>query len=256
LHLLRRPFNLKVPFRLSQHDGRKKVDPFKPQQPTIPGVSPSDVKASAEAPAPPEIDNSGAPQEKAPPPIKLIAIAAVAAVILFALFIHWGRSLNPKPANTSADSTKSVSAVPAAKSAPSLPVGPGIVATAEELAKPWSAKRFIYRSLISGKDEPAMVVHLPHGGYWGFSMVEPFGNCELEFVTDLDKLKTDYGFHADHPMVGDPCNRMVYDLLKYSGGASNDDLVRGLIVQGSGIRPPMAIEIRADGKNIVAAREE
>ena len=234
----------------------KKVDPFKPQQPTIPGVSPSNVKAKTETPVPPENENSDTPQEKAPPPIKLIAIAAVAAVILLALLIHWVRSSTPKPVDTSADSTKSASAVPAARSAPSLPVGPGIVATAEEMAKPWSAKRFIYRSLISGKDEPAMVVHLPRGGYWGFSLVEPFGNCELEFVTDLDKLKTEYSFHADHPMVGDPCNRTVYDLLKYSGGASNDDLVRGVIVQGSGIRPPMAIEIRAEGKNIVAAREE
>jgi hypothetical protein len=232
----------------------KKVDPFKPQQPTIPGVSPSDVKTKDETPAPPE--NSDTPREKAPLPIKLIAIAAVAAVILLVGLIFWSRSSTPKPADISADSTKSTSAGPAPKNRPSLPVGPGLIGTTEELAKPWSAKRFTYRSLISGKDEPAMVVHLPHGGYWGFSLVEPFGNCELEFVTDLDKLKTDYGFHADHPMVGDPCNHTVYDLLRYSGGASNDDLVRGLIVQGSGIRPPMAIEIRADGKNIIAAREE
>jgi hypothetical protein len=32
--------------------------------------------------------------------------------------------------------------------------------------------------------------------------------------------------------------------------------VRGVIVQGTGIRPPMAIEVRADGKDIVAVREE
>lgn len=86
--------------------------------------------------------------------------------------------------------------------------------------------------------------------------MEPFGSCELEFITDLNKLKTDYGYRADHPMVGDPCNHTVYDLLRYGGGASNDMLVRGVIVQGNGIRPPMAIEIRAEGKNVVAAREE
>jgi hypothetical protein len=234
----------------------KKVDPFKPQQPTIPGVLPSDGKAKPEPPASPE--DSGAPQQKAPPPIKLIAIAAVGALVILVGLVTWSRSSNTKPAQASADSTAATPAAPGAapKSAPSLPVGPGLIATTEELAKPWSAKRFLYRSLISGRDEPAMVVRLPRGEYWGFSLVEPFGNCELEFVTNLDTLKTEYGFRADHPMVGDPCNHTVYDLLRYGGGASSDDLVRGVIVQGSGIRPPMAIEIRAEGKNVFAAREE
>jgi hypothetical protein len=234
----------------------KKVDPFKPKQPSIPGVLPSDPKATAEPPALPE--DSDGPQKKAQSPIKLIVIAGAAAFITFAGLVYWSTSSPPKPAQASADSTRAAPAGAAAapKSAASLPVGPGSVATREELAKPWSAKRFLYRSFITGKDEPAMVVRLPRGEYWGFSLVEPFGNCELEFITDLDKLKTEYGFHADHPMVGDPCNHTVYDLLRYGGGASSDDLVRGVIVQGSGIRPPMAIEIRADGKNIIAVREE
>ncbi len=51
---------------------------------------------------------------------------------------------------------------------------------------------------------PAMVVRLPGGAYWGFSMREPFGDCQLELVTDLKKLKTAYNFRADHPMVADP----------------------------------------------------
>lgn len=235
----------------------KKVDPFKPQQPTIPGVLASDEKSKTEPPASPEYP--GAPQQKAPPPVKLIAIAAVVALIILVGLVRLSRSSTAKPTRASADSTLAASAPPptaAAKSAPSLPVGPGVIATTEELAKPWSAKRFLYSSLIKGETEPAMVVHLPRGDYWGFSLVEPFGNCELEFITDLDKLKTQYGFRADHPMVGDPCNHTVYDLLRYGGGASNDDLVRGLIVQGNGIRPPMAIEIRTKGKDVIAVREE
>jgi hypothetical protein len=144
----------------------------------------------------------------------------------------------------------------APKSAPSPPIGPGPIATTQELAKAWSAKRFLFRNSITGQPQPALVVRLPHGNYWGFSLVEPFGDCELEFITDLDKLNTDYGFRADHPMVGDPCDHTVYDLLRYGGGASSDDLVRGVIVQGSGIRPPMAIEIRSSGKQIIAVREE
>lgn len=233
----------------------KKVDPFKPQQPIIPGVSPSDAKAKPEAPA--SSQDPSAPQQGTPLPINLIALAVGALIILVAV-VFWTRSSNPKPAQASADSTAAAPSVPAAsiKIAPSLPTGPGPIATTEELAKPWSAKRFLFRNSITGQLQPALVVRLPRGEYWGFSLVEPFGSCELEFVTDLDQLKTDYGFRADHPMVGDPCNHTVYDLLRYGGGASSDDLVRGVIVQGSGIRPPMAIEIRATGKEILAVREE
>jgi hypothetical protein len=237
---------------------QKKFDPFKPQQPTIPGVSPPPTveKAQAEPPASPEI--SDAPPREGLPLLKLIALAGAAAFITFLGLVIWSKSSPPKPARASADSTEAAPASPAAapKSDGNLPVGPGTVATTAEMAKPWSAKRFIYRSIITGKDEPAMVVHLPHGGYWGFSLIEPFGNCELEFVTDLGKLSTEYHFRADHPMVADPCNHTVYDLLRYGSGASSEDLVRGAIVQGSGIRPPMAIEIRADGKDVIAAREE
>ena len=121
---------------------------------------------------------------------------------------------------------------------------------------PWSAKRFLFRDPLSAESLPALVVRLPGGDYWGFSLREPFGTCELEFVTDLQKLQSEYNFRASHPMVGDPCNHTVYDLTKYGGGSSNDDLVRGLIVQGTGIRPPMAIEIRVEGKDILAARME
>ena len=235
----------------------KKVDPFKPQQPSIPGVLPSEGKAKPEPPPP--LEHSVAPEQKAPPPVKLIAIAAVGALIILVGLVYWSRSSTPKPTVASADSTTTAAPAapaPAPKSAPSPLIGPGPVATTQELAKTWSAKRFLFRNSITGQPQPAMVVRLPRGEYWGFSLVEPFGRCELEYVTDLDKLKTDYGYRADHPMVGDPCNHTVYDLLRYGGGASNDDLVRGVIVQGSGIRPPMAIEIRADGKDVVAVREE
>ena len=235
----------------------KKADPFKPQQPSIPGVLPSEGKAKPEPPA--SLEHSVVPEQKAPPPVKLIAIAAVGALIILVGLVYWSRSSTPKPTVASADSTTTAAPAapaPAPKSAPSPLIGPGPVATTQELAKTWSAKRFLFRNSITGQPQPAMVVRLPRGEYWGFSLVEPFGNCELEYVTDLDKLKTDYGYRADHPMVGDPCNHTVYDLLRYGGGASNDDLVRGVIVQGSGIRPPMAIEIRADGKDVVAVREE
>lgn len=234
----------------------KKLDPFKPQQPSIPGVSPSDAKAKPEAPPPPEF--RGVPQQTAPLPIKKVAIAGVGALVIIVGLLLWSRSSSSKATPIPTDTPHTSAAAPGdvPKPARTLLTGPGPIATTDELAKTWSAKRFLFRNSVTGAPEPAMVVRLPRGELWGFSLLEPFGSCELEFVTDLDKLRTDYRFRADHPMVVDPCNRTVYDLLRYGGGAANDELVRGVIVQGTGIRPPMAIEIRADGKDIVAVRGE
>ncbi len=57
-------------------------------------------------------------------------------------------------------------------------------------------------------------------------------------------------------MVVDPCTHAVYDLMRYGGGAPDGGLVRGDIVQGAGVRPPLAIEVRTDGKDIIAVRSE
>jgi hypothetical protein len=239
----------------------KKLDPFKPQQPAIPGVEPQPERARPEASAAPALAPPGeaaaAPvSHAAQPKIILIVLGAVVAVFLVGGLIIWGKVSSSKAVPVSADTTAPADPPVPAPAAPSEPMGPGPIATVGELAKPWASKHFQYRNFVSGQLEPAIVVHLPHGEYWGFSMVEPFGTCQLEFVTDLDKLKAEYGYRAEHPMVGDPCNHTVYDLLRYGGGASSDDLVRGVIVQGNGIRPPMAIEIKVQGNNVVAGRSE
>jgi hypothetical protein len=238
----------------------KKLDPFKPQQPSIPGVeAPPEVAQPAAPPAVtpmPEKLAATPVSHEAQPKIILIVLAAAVAVILVGGLMIWGRMSSQRPIPVSADTTAPVEASPTVPPAPSEPLGPGAIATVAELSKPWASKQFQYRNYVSGKIEPAMVVHLPHGEYWGFSLIEPFGTCQLEFVTDPEQLRADYGYRSDHPMVGDPCNHTVYDLLRYGGGASSDDLVRGVIVQGNGIRPPMAIEIKVQGKNVVAGRSE
>jgi hypothetical protein len=239
----------------------KKLDPFKPQQPTIPGVEPQAERArpeaaAAPAPAPPKDEAAAPVSHAAQPKIILIVLGAVVAVVLVGGLIIWGKVSASKAIPVSADKAAPAETPPPAPAAPSEPMGPGLIATVGELAKPWASKHFQYRNFVSGQLEPALVVHLPHGEYWGFSLVEPFGTCQLEFVTDLEKLKTEYGYRAEHPMVGDPCNHTVYDLLRYGGGASTDDLVRGVIVQGNGIRPPMAIEIKLQGNNVLAGRSE
>jgi len=99
-----------------------------------------------------------------------------------------------------------------------------------------------------------MVVRLPGNAYWAFSLRVPYGTCELQFVTDMETLRTVYKFAAVHPMVGDPCTHTVYDLTKYGRGPNG--VVRGAVVAGTAIRPPLAIEVEVQGHEIVATRSE
>lgn len=232
----------------------KKFDPFKPPEPSIPGVSRAKVST------PPETSQEPAafPGQETTviPHLLWVALAALVALVVAATLFYSSRSTSAKETPAAAADAQPASAPDLPKQTETWPLGPGPVATAQEMASTWSAKRFVFRNPGTGQDEPAIVVRLPRGQYWGFSLREPFGNCELEYVTDLKKLRADYHFSADHPMVGDPCNHTVYDLLRYGTGPSNDGLVRGEIVQGPGIRPPLAIEIRTQGNNVLAVREE
>ena len=155
--------------------------------------------------------------------------------------------------------------VPSPADGPSPPpvatdIQPGI-ATLAELAEPWSAKPFFFQNRLSGANVPALIVRLPGGSasspsaYWAFSLQVPFGRCQLEYLTDLQKLATDYGFRAKHPMVGDPCSRTIFDPLRMASRPGNV-WVRGAIVQGSDLRPPYGIELQIAGKEISAVRIE
>ena len=243
-------------------DEPKKQDPFKPQEPNIPGVTgnPARSKPSSEQPRPIALQtrNSAGGANKIPAQ-KWLAIAAIAIGLVSLGLFWWKRSSTSREAQ--AVPAAAAAAAPvidhppvAAQSSPSVPVGPGPVATTAELAKTWSSKRFTFRASQTTDDLPALVVHLPSGGYWGLSMREPFGNCELEYVTDLQKLARVYDFQAAHPMVGNPCNHAVYDLARYGTGLNGP--VRGAIVSGGGVRPPMAIEIKVRGQQIVATQLE
>ena len=228
----------------------KKLDPFKPPEPNIPGVPPAAKKNVAASG--PQIGKS---KFSAIPPLAWIVIAAAGVVI-----IGGGLALHLIRAGSSAANVSHaapLAAPPAAKPAKPkqiLPVGPGVIATTDELKQTWSAKRFLFPDSVTGQSDQAMVVRLPRGEYWGFSLQAPFGKCELEYVSNLEVLRRDYQFNADHPMVVNPCDHTIYDLLRY--GSSSAGLVRGDIVQGTGIRPPMAIEIRERGNSVVAVRME
>ena len=135
------------------------------------------------------------------------------------------------------------------------------VATLQELAEPWSSKTFVFRNPETKQNVASIVVRLPDsasdrpGSYWAFSLKPMFGNCQLEYITDLQKLSSDYGFQAKHPMVGDPCRRAVFDPLQMAD-MPKDAWARGAVVKGYAFRPPLAIEIQIHSNQLVAAKME
>ncbi|HWG57671.1 MAG TPA: hypothetical protein VN661_01340 [Candidatus Acidoferrales bacterium] len=227
----------------------KKQDPFKPQQPQIPGVKPkAEPKPHAEAAA-----IADEPSKDGPLPL-WVTVAAVAFLVLV-VGLGWWAVASPHRATTDAgqDAAAATDQAPAEPTSTKVPVSPpGAIASVAEMQRPWSAKRFVFAG-PAGK-VPAMAVKLPSGDYWGFALKEPYGDCQLEYVSSMETLASKYHFRASHPMVGDPCTGTVYDLAQY--GNAPGGLVRGAIVQGTALRPPLAIEIAARGKDVVAVRME
>jgi len=190
-------------------------------------------------------------------PVAVWLTIAIGAVLMVGASFFWWFSLASKRADRISAEVVPVAVTPAA--APVAPVekaalGPGEIGSTSEFASPWSAKQFVMQDPVTKLHVPATVVKLPGGAYWAFSMIEPFGQCHLEYVTDLNRLESYYGFRASHPMVADPCSKSVFDLTKYGPGING--LVRGEMVRGAGLRPPIAIEVRVEGNRIVAVRME
>jgi len=136
-----------------------------------------------------------------------------------------------------------------------IPVG-----SLQEFSRPWSSNRFLFRKRNSSEMVPALAIRLPggtgsEGSFWGFSLQAPYGRCELELVTDAARLAKQFGFKSRYPMVVDPCTGTVYDPLRM-GTAPGGAWVRGEVVSGSGLRPPIAIEIRVRGNQVIATQIE
>jgi len=244
----------------------KTLDPFKPVQPHIPGVYSPDEKTKA---GPGEINQTSRGMRPprttpghSPGALKLVWVGLILAGAIVTVFLLFG--LNHKSATTGVPEPREAGrpASPAPRQEATttdpvdtkLPVGPGPIATTAQLAKAWSARGFYFRDAMTQKPVAAIVVRLPGGALWGFSLREPYGTCELEYVTDLGKLQRNYDFMANHPMVADPCNKTVFDLMRYGNGPSG--LVRGEIAQGAGWRPPIAIEMRSQNDQVIAVRME
>ncbi len=221
-------------------------DRFKAEMPQIPGVStPTAIKPAG----------TGAPW---------LVVAGLVAVLI-AIFVG-GKILSKSRRGEASPAPVAQIDVPAPAPdlTPSMPVAtdqdPAVALTSE--LKPWSAKQFTFHNRLTGENVPALLVRLPTGSatqassYWSFAMKAAYGTCQLDYIDDLQKLKTDYGYQqARHPMVGNPCSRSVYDPLKYAPLPGNV-LARGAVVQGSDLRPPLGIETKLQGKQILAVRME
>lgn len=221
---------------------------FKAEMPQIPGVS----------------GDSGRRRPTGNPAVKLI-IGLLALLLVLFIAVRW--FVRPKHVETPVAETPPQIVVPSPAPDPQAALpratesNPGIATTAE-MTKPWTSKEFIYRNRLTGENVPALLVRLPGGspaqaaGYWAFALKAPYGNCNMEYIEDMAKLNNEYGFHGPkHPMVGNPCNHTVFDPTKMATIPGNI-LVRGAIVQGSDLRPPLGIEIKVDGKDIQAIRME
>lgn len=224
-----------------------KFDPHRPEMPNIPGVVPV-------AERPRSVFSEMDPQ--------LLALIGgiTAGVLVIVVSIFWWVKIKPRPAADASAATTEVSE-PAVPTLP-LPVtnaaaqdGPTEVAKIEELNQDWASKKFTFVRPFTHENVDAMVVRLPGGELWAFAAQTPYGRCELEFVADLGRLATEFGYRADHPMVVSPCERTVFDPLKV-GPLGGDTWARGEIVRGSALRPPISIDVKVIGRSVFADRIE
>jgi hypothetical protein len=222
-------------------------DRYKPDMPEIPGLAPQAARGRNKNPA--------------------LRLVGGLIVVLILVFVGARMTLRPKhlpaptPQPTPQIEVPSPAPDPNALIPHSTDEDPGI-ATLSEMAKPWTSKDFFFRNRLTGENVPALLVRLPApgasqpNGYWAFALNSPYGNCQLEYVSDLDKLKNDYGYHAaKHPMVGNPCSHTLFDPL-HMANLPGDVWVRGSIAQGSDLRPPLGIQLKIEGKRILAVRME
>ncbi len=223
---------------------------FKPEMPQIPGVNdpgvPTKWKANAHA---------------------LIVAGLVVFVGLFVVLVGgWAlRLFHSHSESASAPIGDAVTVdpanIPARQFPPAVTRGGGAAATLNDLAKPWAAKEFTFVNPITHAEVPAMIVRLPgtpagrSDAYWAFSLDAPYETCQLEYITDLNKLDSRYHYRASHPMVASSCDGTVYDPLQM-GATPDGAWARGEVIKGMGIRPPISIEVRVQGRSIVADRIE
>ncbi len=235
---------------------------LKAEMPRIPGLEPKAKPATAET----GTEQTGAGEQRGKN--RTLGMWA-AGLVLAAVLIFFGvRAMQtsgqqePAPVEPAGQGE---APAPQPRRAPVPPVATAEhpeIATVAEMAAPWSSKEFFLQTPAAPSGVPALLVRLPgraaekSGSYWAFSTEVIYDRrCRYEYITVLAKLSSDYGFAAEHPMVGNPCTHTVFDPERMKQIEGNI-LVRGEIVKGTDIRPPLGIDIRVKGKQIQALRIE
>jgi hypothetical protein len=224
--------------------------------------TPPPTRFKADMPQIPGVGDSSAPSSSFAAKRALLSVGLGAVLVLVGWIVWWAVHSMSRPSARDPEVTQLAPVAPVDLPPVAPPTtGPVTAATLDELAKPWSSKEFTFVDPVTGSAVPAMVVHLPgaaansSSAYWAFSLDTPLQTCHLEYVTDLHDLAARFGFHAAHPMVASACDGTVYDPLQMAT-IDSGAWVRGAIVQGGGIRPPIVIEIKVEGDNLVADRIE
>jgi hypothetical protein len=219
---------------------------FRADMPTIPGVA-------VPAPEDQELKPTNWPR----------AAAAIGALLVLGSIGAW--MMLRTTHSSSSEATQVLQPTPAPAELPAAPASrngsTNEIGTVEELSAAWTAKKFTYSRPLTREQVPAIAIRLPSGSgrtaasYWVIILKAPFGQCALEYVSDVKQIASRFGFTTSHPMIADPCSNALYDPTRM-GTLPNGSWARGEIVQGAGFRPPMQIEIRLDGDKLIAVRAE
>jgi hypothetical protein len=205
----------------------------------------------------PGVNDAPTPTGFQPKPHLAAALAALLCASGFALWLLHRRNADP----TSAPAEAATSSAPtsSASSTKTTDTEPNAIATLYELAKPWSSKTFHFLDPKTQQSVQAMIIHLPgsatNPSFWAFALTNPLSRCQLQYVTDLRVLSQRYAYSAEHPMVVSDCDGILYDPLKMAT-LPDGSWVRGDIVRGGGIRPPISIQVEVRGRDLVAKRME
>jgi hypothetical protein len=242
---------------------------LRPESDRVKAPNPAPQPAASPPPQPPQplhADMPVIPGVMSTPPVdtssKNVRLILVLAAVAIVCIVAWrllpvrGTKATPNSA-TDADSAAEPAPVVSVAPATQAPSGPTVAATVDELSAPWSSKAFTFINPRTQEAIPAMVIHLPGGtasradAYWAFSLNAPYQTCALELVTSISQLASKYAYRASHPMVDAACDGTIYDPLRV-GSVPGGAFVRGEVVQGGGNRPPIAIDIRVEGRSLIA----
>lgn len=221
-----------------------------PQRPPVPR------KSAPVMPRIPGVNDKPAVAQVQLKPLITVIVAVFLCATGFAIWLSHRRQGDQKSSATATVAAPEAS-TPDPSSTTKTEINPDVIATVDELARPWSSKAFKFVDPQSHDSVAAIAIRLPGTGesFWAFSLNTPFSRCQLQYVTDLSALSQRFAYPATHPMVVSECDGTIYDPLKMAT-LSDGSWVRGDIVRGGGIRPPIAIQVQVRAHELVAARME